>query len=468
MRLFNVFLMVAFATLIFFGCEVQPSEEQALELNSIVEEQAAFGWQVTRMVASTNEVKGLTQNSNYFEEDDSPEIPGAAQLKMRASSLAREMNQNLPSVHSLNKISGDSLLYFAETLVGERGKRVAFYYDYDTGKARVYEVIFQFASWRNILYDSTEIKADLNFTLDNSQDDVLENLYNLQLFKDDHFVNKIESKFTITDFDGEEVTGIMGTKDAYYHPDRFLIRLKQTVQLKPDDSGTLREDFTYKDEKTAYSSVTFYPDNTGSFEKKRRDNTVISGEFNSVEDDLYGFYSETIDFPDGRFIDKLIKSATVSITLPDSVFNADYREAVHFSSGKVDSSRIAIKTFESDGVKNTSLKIRKPNGAHGELQIIESEDETILTGTWTTWNEYYIVLEAEYYFDGSSHVHYEVYAPPYSVGDDPIIIADYYIAPDQSGNGTLSHEGNQYDLKFEESGKAKITNEGQSKTITLF
>ena len=468
MRLLNLSLLIALATFMFFGCQNQLTEEDTLELESIVEEQAAFGWQVTRMVSSTNEVEGLTQNSEYIEEDESPEIPSVRQLTKRASGLVAKMQTNMPSIMSLRKSSGDSLLYFEEKIVGERGTRVAFYYDFETGKARVYEVVFQFASWRNITYDSTEIKADLNSTLDNSQDDVLENLYNLQLFKDSHFVNKIESNFEITDFDGTEVTGAIGTKDAYYRPDRFLVHLKQTAQLKPDNSGTLREDFSYNDGKTAYSTVTFYADNTGSFEKKLRDGTLVSGEFNSVEDDLYGSYSETTDFPAGRFIDKIYKSATVSITLPDSIYNADYRESVYFSSGKIDSSRISIEASESDGVKTTVLNVLKPNGAHGQMQIVESAEETILNGTWTTWNEYYIILEAEYYFDGSAHIHYEVYAPPYSEGDDPVIVADYYIAPDQSGNGTLSHEGNLYNLKFEESGQATITNDGQSKTITLF
>ena len=456
--------------LFFTGCEnTLDNDKDKLELETVVEEQAAFGWQVTHMVASSEDVEGLTQNSIYDEEEQIPELPSSSILTKKAERLTNELRAKLPDTMPLMKIaSADSLLFFEEKYVGERGSRNAFYYNFETGKARVYEVIFQFPSWRNIEYDSTEIRADLNLTLDNSNDDRIEVIYNLQLFRDTHFVNKIETSIEVTDYDGTEITGAKAAKDAYYKPDRWLTHLKQRAELNPDQSGTLREDFTYKDGTTSYESVTFYPNNTGTFSRMRRDGTEITGEFNQVEDDLYGFYKETMDFPDGRYIDKIIKSATVSLTLPDSVFNAAFSEVVYFDSGRIDSTFIGIESDEDDGVKTTTLEIHKPNGAFGTMEVVESENESTLNGNWTTWNDYYIIVSAEYYFDGSSHVHYEVYEPPYNPGDDPIIVADYYISPDQSGTGILSHNGENYELNFEESGKATITKDGQSTDINLF
>jgi hypothetical protein len=281
-------------------------------------------------------------------------------------------------------------------------------------------------------------------------------------------VNKIESSVQVTDYSDTEITGAMLVKEAFYNPERFLTYLKQTAELNPDQSGTLREDFTYRDGKTAYNSITFSSDYTGSFTKLRRDGTTISGEFNSVEDDLQGSYSETIDFPDGRYIDKILKSATVSLTMPDSVFKAAYTEVIYFGSGKIDSTAIAIETDEDDGTKTTKLQVHEPNGAHGSIEIIETDEESNLSGEWTTWNDYFITISAEFYYDGSAHLHYEVFEPPYNTGDQPIIVADYYISPDQSGTGTLSYNGNSYDLIFEESGQATVTDDGQSTTINLF
>lgn len=470
MRILHFLLVISFSALLLISCEnTLTDEKENLQLNPVVEEQAAVGWQITRMVASSEDIEGLTQNSIIDEEEAIPELPGTTLLTKKAEYFAQELRAKLPDAVPLMKIAGgDSLLFYEEKFVGERGSRAAFYYNFKTGKARVYEVIFQFPSWRNLEYDSTEIKADLNLTLYNPNDDRIEEISNLQLFKDTHFVNKIETNIEATDYNGTEITGAKAAKDAYYKPDRWLTHLKQRAELNPDQSGTLREDFTYKDGTTSYESITFYPNNTGTFSRMRRDGTKITGEFNQVEDDLYGFYKETMDFPDGRYIDKIIKSATVSLTLPDSIFNAAFSEVVYFASGKIDSTFIGIESDEDNGVKTTNLEIHKPNGAFGTLEVVESESESTLNGNWTTWNDYYIIISAEFYFDGSSHVHYEVYEPPYNPGDDPIIVADYYISPDQSGTGTLSHNGESYELNFEESGKATITQDGQSKDIDLF
>ena len=216
MRPLHLFFILALSAFLFVSCESNlTDDEETLELDTIVEEQAAFGWQVTRMVASSDDIEGLTQNSIFDEEEEAPELPGVSLLTKRAENLAQELRTRLPETPPLKKIAGgDSLLYFEEKFVGERGTRAAFCYNFETGKARVYEVVFQLPSWRNIQYDSTEIKADLNLTLDVSEDDLIESIYNLQLFKESYFVNKIESVIEATDYNGTEITGATAIKDA--------------------------------------------------------------------------------------------------------------------------------------------------------------------------------------------------------------------------------------------------------------
>jgi hypothetical protein len=52
----------------------------------------------------------------------------------------------------------------------------------------------------------------------------------------------------------------------------------------------------------------------------------VSGTFNSIEDDQKGAFTELIDFPEGRYVDKINKSAIVEITLPDSILNVDFKD----------------------------------------------------------------------------------------------------------------------------------------------
>jgi len=369
---------------------------------------------------------------------------------------------------AITKPTADSLLFYFEDTV--RGIRKALYYDAETGKARYYEVRYKFAPWRNIEYDSAQVVADLNFTLDDPSDDRLENLYQLQQFNENYFVQKIETSGTVTDWDGTEITGAELVGDAWYHSDRWLQHLRQFVDMNPDNSGTLREDFDFRDGTTAYHSVTFLSDNTGSFEKQLRDGTTVTGTFDSFEDDLNGSYHELTDFPAGRYVDQVEKDVNIWVDLPDSVVNLDATEVVRFESGRVDSAAASISIAENDSVKTTTISERKPNGAFGTFVVVERSDETTMEGEWTTWDGYYILINAEYYMDGSSHVHYEVYASQtaYENGEQALIIADYYFSPDQSGNGKLTYENETFDIEFDAGGKATLRQQGKTKSINLF
>jgi len=389
-------------------------------------------------------------------------------LKQKAIRLTSETQKHLPSLDGLFKPLGDSLYFYVHNQL--LGIKKALFYNSETGIARYYEVKYKFAIWRQIVYDSAEVVVDVNFTLWNPSDDMLNSFHETKNYKETFFLQSIVSDLEVTDFDGSKITGVEATSNSYYHQNRNLARLKNFAKINPDKSGTLREDFFYRDGKTAFRSVTINNDNTGSFSKKFRDDTTVNGTFDSVEDDLNGSYTELIDFPPGRYLDKINREAYVWITLPDTIFNALFTEAVYFSAGNIDSSSIGLTVQEEAGQKTTVFEITKKNGAHGVLTIVETEDEVNLDGTWTTWNGYFILIDAEYYFDGSGHVHYEVYASEqsYNNGEEPIIVVDFYFSPDLDGEGTLSYEGETYKITTDESGQGRISKGGKSATFNLY
>ncbi len=465
-HLSKLFLLLTFG-LILSSCEQNPgSADEPLQVDAVVEEQMAFGWEVNRFVASGQEISGLTQNSQFVEDQEIEELAGIEHQKQEAMRLMKTSKEYLPQVDLLAKPLADSLYIFIDDTIW--GVRKRLYYNSESGLATYSEVKYKFAVWRNIVYDSINVVVDVNYTLSNPFDDMLKTMSRQQLFKSKFFVQEIKSSLLVTDFTESEITGAEATNEAWYHVDRFLQYLKQYVDLNPDQSGTLREDFEFRDASTAYRTVTFYPDYSGEFAKKLRNGTTVSGSFNSVEDDQQGYYNETTDFPAGRYIDKIYKSAVVSITIPDSVFSVDFEEAIHFDSGRIDSSFVGIETEQDGDVKKTELHVRKANGAYGTFFVEETEEEARLTGEWTTWNEYFITIAAEYYYDGSAHIHYEVYAPPYTPGDDPILIADYYISPDGSGEGTLSYNGEMYTVLFDGSDQAEIRQGDKTARINLY
>lgn len=465
-KLLSLFSFIVIGLLL-IGCERNlTSSDDELELDPVLAEQATFGWEVTRVINTGQEIEGLTLNSQNFEKEGIGDVPNIDNLKNEASRMFDDTKPHLLELDYLAKPRADSLYIYIDDTV--KGVRIALYYNSIDGLATYYEVKYKFAGWRQIVYDSITVTVDVGFTLNDPHDDVLKSLFRQQLYESKFFVQKINSSLVVTHHDGTEITGAEATNDAYYHPDRFLTRLRRYWNLNPEESGTLREDFEFRDGTTSYNSVTFFTNNTGEFSKQLRDGTIITGTFDSVEDDLQGSYTETIDYPEGRNVDKVIKSAHVSLTLPDSIFHAEFSETVHFRSGRVESANIELESQEISGNKITTLAIQKANGAHGSFTVEEYDEEATLVGEWTTWNDYYITLQAEKYFDGSVHIHYQVFAPPYNENDTPIIIADYYLSPDASGNGTISYDGEVYQVTSDGSTQAEIALDDKKTIINLF
>jgi len=441
-----------------------------LAVAQIVKDQAPLGWQINKTVLTGSEVQGLTQGTDYSKEGDMTEFTNIASINVESRRLQKVLKLELSQrAYALSNTAtnGDSLIFFEDNTV--LGIRKALYYNWETDIARYYEVKYVFADWRNITYDSTEAMATLNNTLNYGWDDHLQTLTRKQLFKQNFFVQKILSSIEITDYNGSEVTGAQATTDTYYSNSWLLAHKKQFLQMTPDKTGTLREDFDFQDGQTAYNEFTFKADGSGTFEKKLRNDIVISGTFDSAEDDLHGSYSETIDFPSGD-IDKIYKSAEVTITLLDSVFNADFLQAIYFTSGRVDSESVALQVSEQDGFKTSVFEINKYNGAHGNLTVVEGDENATLQGNWTTWDGYFIIISADYYFDQSAHLHYEVYQSQdvYNAGGTALVIADYYFSPDQSGSGNITHNGETYDITFDGSGTGEISQGSQKTQINLY
>jgi hypothetical protein len=442
------------------------SSDENLELSEFVQEQATLGWELNDIVSTVKEVEDVTREPALLPDNDINEYASVLQTGKMAVGLMVTSADQIPEQLYLAKPMVDTLIYYSDNTV--TGIRNAIYYDGSTGLVRAYEVKYKFAGWQRMTYDSLAIIIDLNFTPDYGGDDMLESVYRFQLFDTNFFIQEIHSQISVTNFVEQEITGFTATVDSYYKEGRYLAHLKQSVIINPNGTGTVQEDFDFNDGSTMVNSITFNGDHTGSFYRQLRDGTIVSGNFDDVHDNLEGYYNETIDFPSGRYIDKISKSVLVSIILPDSIFNAAFAKAVYFENGRIDTANISVSTQFNQGNKTTELDVLKANGAQGTFQIEENSEMAVLTGEWTTWNDYYIIVAAQYYSDGSGHVYYEVYQPPYQQGDDPIVVVDYYFSPDGSGNGTIAHEGNIYQIIFDGPDQAEVVSGDKSQTINLY
>jgi hypothetical protein len=471
MRSLSLFLLFLGFGLFIIRCDNSSTgSKEDLELDQVVEEQALVGWEINETVTVGNDIQELTQTSELFEDPALEEFTGTMVLKKQINRMYGEAREHLKT-HSLQKVTEDSII-FDTTRPGWGGStvRTALYFYQESGQLRYFEVRYNFGEQHNLQYDSSEVVINVGENwLFPSQEQIV-HLYRYQEFREDFFVQSIESRVEATEYDGNEITGVEITVDSYYHPDRRLVHRRELVQFNADESGTLRTEHDYSDGTTTVMEVTFSNDGTGTFTRERRDGTVVTGSFNSVEDDLQGFYSELVDFPEGRYVDRILREAAVAIELPDSVFKAWFKQVIYFDSGSIDSSAAALQVEEIEGLKTTTLNRTRHNGAFGSFVIQEREEEAALTGYWVTWDSYYIDVNAEYYLDGSGHLHYEVYASEeaFNNGEDPIIVVDYFFAPDQSGTGTLTHNGRTYDVVFNADGTAVIEQGSKSRSLNVY
>jgi hypothetical protein len=458
MRLFFRILISLSLLVVFLSCQKDPtSTEEKLQVEPFVEEQAAFGFEVNQFVTTSKDIGEMTLSSQVLKDEGlgADDLASLGVLMSQGKTMMNTAAIELSDLSKSNVILTDSIEISEDDK--QRGVRSYLSYNSDTGLLRYYEVKYdKFFPWQQKNYDSTEIIFDLNMTFWDDSDDKLKSIVNLQNFRDGFFIKSIESEVVVTTYEENEPVGVELQRDSYYKESRFLQHLSQSVLLNADESGTLREDFNFKDGSTAFHSVTFYSDQTGEFTKQLRNGTTVSGTFDSAEDDMEGSWTETIDFPDGRYIDKILRSADILITVPEKQYEISLAETVIFSSGTERSANIDIAVNEYEGIKTTQIDVKKANGAQGSFTVTESEKVAELVGEWYTWNQYYIEVEAEYYSDGSGRVAYKVYEPPYEEGNDPILEVEYFFSPDASGEGTLVHDGLTYLIKFTGGDKGEI------------
>jgi len=471
MRIYSFLTIFLLSGLLLFSCQNNSTVGGDLKTDNVVTEQAAFGFQINDIANTSNEIDEI--NSDPMAVDET--IPGGSSLnsvRSRAQNMAKEvkaMNLQLPS---LSKTNGDSAYFRGEDSTANGKKtRWAVYYNILTGKARYVSVIYQFPEGRNIKYDSTEIILNMGIPFGNGNGNP-EEYYQLQLFKDAFFIESITNKMTFSDYlENGEPQSMQGATETTYRDGRNLKSKKISFVWNTDKSGSIRTDFHFNDGTDTYEAFTFNGDNSGTFSKLRYDGTTVTGTFNQVNDDGQGSYAATVDFPNGYYLDKIEKAAAMWLQGIDSVFTATYAEKIFFSSGKIDSSNSSITVNNTEGGVVTTISATKPNGAHGTITISEVVDGTsTMSGFWTTWDNYYIVVSAEYYMDGSSHLHYDVYQneAAYTNGDDPLIVADYNFNGEQGGDGTLTYGDTVYNVTFDGSGEATISDGSNTKTIPLY
>jgi len=195
----------------FISCGENGGTSAELDVDETVKEHAAFGFEMNELVNTSLEMGDVTAESNLLQDENlDPDIfPSLSTLKKEARSLMHRAVETYKSRNNKSSlVMADSVVIFQDDTT--HGNKLYLGYNTDSGVMRLYSVKYdKFFAWQQKTYDSTEIKVNYNYTIDDDSDDKLISLENLVKYKESFFVLSVNSQILVTDYDGSEPSGLI-------------------------------------------------------------------------------------------------------------------------------------------------------------------------------------------------------------------------------------------------------------------
>jgi hypothetical protein len=441
-----------------------------LQLSPAANEGLTSSWQTIHSLNSASEVSEIISGDLELEESDLGGIYSTSQMQSEFSKMKMSLKAALNDKKTEGIQSDDSLIWFIDWTdpISGVSVRKALYYDKLTGIARYYEAIYQFPPQLRLAYDSTEIKADLNFTLEDSLDDKFLGLYKFTDFKDGFFVEKIEANAEATEWDADnQVSGASLNNHVWYGEHIKIKELVQELQIHPDETGRIFEQLDYRDGTFLQKTVNFYANYTGDYSEIWRNGTQVSGTFDRLEDDNHASLTRVVDFPAGFFLNKIEQAADYTLNLEDSSSHVILNEKIFFTNGLLDTSQLIIDEFFENDLKKTHLVGLKSDGSQADLLVTHFSDYQEIEGNYTGPDGYYSLIEAILYSDGSGELWLKVYESEeaYLNGESPVATIYIHFNPDGSGGGEVTEGNVKYSVQVDQNGEMVVTDDAGKRQV---
>jgi hypothetical protein len=447
------------------GCSsenpISPNDDDAV--NKTVKNASATSVDIFKNVSSFKQISDLIHGPEALVDIEIPEMQNPQKAMSFAKGIRQQAFAKVKSDQRLLKSTStlaDSVIWditYRDDIAGVT-YRSSLIYNNETGRGRLFFVAFDFRETHPLAYDSTEIIADLNFTLLDDSDDVLISIENLKRFKPGRLIDEQLGRFTPDPYlPGTEPTGGILTADITYSSSSFIRSTHAQLEYHEGSGGRFEKLVQFADNSSASVAVTFAEDGTGSFSETRRDGTKIEGTFDSAEKDGHGSFSKTITFRAGHDPVSISESGEFTIR-PDSTVNGSFERIIRFRDGSTREESVTVDQTRVGDVLTTSLNVENADGSHGFINIVETPEVDQVSGEWTNADQTFVVFTAESYPDGSAHLKFDVYASEaaFENGAAPIASGEFDFYPDGSGRGTVTEGGKTYEVTINPDGSVII------------
>ena len=269
--------------LLYSGCDKNPVGSGGDNENAhsqTLTSAAASGTKLYHTVNSVRNAEMTMMGTSTYSKGTTPDLGGVQQGVGLSRQIAAKMHQHLDQeMQSLSKtmtLAGERILWDFKWRDNELGisYHAVLFYDDQTGRARAYQVAYDYAQHYDLEYDSTHFEFDLNFTIDDSTDDVFLSLDNLKRYKLGFYIQTEETHYDPDDCAaGQEPTGGKVEVISIYAPSEEVSRKREYFESHSANSGIFRREMWYADESFCSEEIVFNADGTGTYEEVKRNNS---------------------------------------------------------------------------------------------------------------------------------------------------------------------------------------------------
>jgi len=391
-------------------------------------------------------------------------VPAVGSLQRSSASLKQALlpfNQQAQvlaqKAHRLQKTNGDTTLYDQRFTDPQTGIEYHLWISYNTvsGKATVYIVATNHPSSSPINRDSARIVVNVNFTLADTTDDVVELLENAKNYRSGYRLRYEEGRIIPDQYQpGSEPKGGVIEGKSLYASGQDTSEVQQRLEYHESAGpiGSYTKLVIFRDDTRHSEDITFR-NTTVIFNIVSRDGTREQGQF-TVPDENHLTFEKRVTYPAGSDPRSIFEKGDFSRNPADDSGTINFTREEFFADGSSKRHTIAIKASKQNGFGRLEVTESNSDGTGGSWTLQDGPTKADLKGNWVNEQKQYILFNGAFYKDGSGDLHIEVYASKetFDKGEPPIFKADLHFRPDGSGSGTITSKDGTSQFSFSANG----------------
>jgi hypothetical protein len=458
-------VLIMVGVLALWACSKNPAApEPPAQNDNFAQVATQSGVEIFRSLQTFEQINQALAGPDQLGKIDVPAVGSLARSGATFSQTLAPFHQNAQviaaKIHGVRKVMGDTVLWehrWTDLMTGIK-YHAWIVYNTTTGKASLYLVATNHPNSSPLQRDSTRVVVNVNFTLADTTDDVVELLENAKDYRSGYRLRYEEGRIIPDAYQpGSEPTGGVLEGLSLYAPGQDTVEVRQRLEYHEiaGGQGSWSKRVKFREGTSHSEDITFNSTNV-IFNVSYRDGTREQGQF-TVPDENHLSFNKTVTYPSGSDPRSLFERGSYARNPVDSSATVNFSREVFYANGTSDRYAVTITETRQNGFRRLEVTETNSDGTGGSWTLQEGATKAELTGFWIDEEKHYILFNGSFYPDGSGDLHLEVYASKeaYERGDKPIFTADLRFRPDGSGSGTITSKEGTSQFSFGVSGSPR-------------